>query len=171
MRQEKKPCVYIVASKRNGTLYIGVTSDVWSRAADHKQGLREGFAKKYGVDRLVYYEVHDDMDAAIRREKQLKIWNRAWKIRIIEGMNPEWCDLFDMEVGAVLDGPADAERLQAEPEPDHAGISPRHLRSPTTLRHSREGGDPAKPIVVRDRHAACHAVKNLAPHGFPPPRE
>lgn len=89
------PCVYILASGRNGTLYIGVTSSLEDRASLHKKDLIEGVSKRYGVHHLVSYEMHATMTEAIRREKQLKKWNRAWKIRIIEQMNPEWLDLFD----------------------------------------------------------------------------
>jgi putative endonuclease len=102
--------VYILASQRNGTLYIGVTSDLAARISMHKQDLIEGFTKTYGVHRLVYYEMHGSMDAAIVREKRLKEWQRAWKIRLIESMNPEWIDLFDERTGAILDGPADTAR-------------------------------------------------------------
>ena len=108
--REKNPCVYILASRRNGTLYIGVTSDLFQRVALHKQNLIEGFTKKYHVHRLVYYETHPTMDGAIRREKQLKEWRRAWKIRLIESMNPEWIDLFEEATGEILDGPADVAR-------------------------------------------------------------
>ncbi len=108
--QAKSPCVYILASRRNGTLYIGVTSDLHQRISLHKQDLIEGFTKKYRVHCLVYYEMHTLMDAAIRREKQLKEWRRLWKIRLIESMNPEWVDLFDEQSGEVLDGPADMAR-------------------------------------------------------------
>jgi len=106
----KTPCVYILASRRNGTLYIGVTSDLHQRMPLHKQGPIEGFTKKYRVHCLVYYEMHETMDAAIRREKQLKEWRRLWKIRLIESMNPEWVDLFDERSGEVLDGSADVAR-------------------------------------------------------------
>ena len=106
----KQPCVYILASSRNGTLYIGVTSDVFGRVVLHKQDLIEGFTKRYGVHRLVYYEMHETMPEAIQREKRLKKWNRAWKIRLIESMNPEWNDLFDEFWGAINDGPADLAR-------------------------------------------------------------
>lgn len=106
----KQPCVYILASKRNGTLYIGVTSNLFIRVCNHKQDLIEGFTKRYGVHRLVYYEAHQTMDAAIVREKRLKKWNRAWKVRLIESMNPEWEDLFDEFWGAINDGPADIAR-------------------------------------------------------------
>jgi len=80
----REPAVYILASKRNGTLYIGVTSNLISRVSEHKQNLLDGFTKRYSVHRLVYFELHDDMDAAIRREKQLKKWSRIKKIELIE---------------------------------------------------------------------------------------
>jgi putative endonuclease len=106
----KQPCVYILASKRNGTLYTGVTSALFNRVGLHKQDLIEGFTKRYGVHRLVYYEMHRTTDAAILREKRVKKWNRAWKIRLIESMNPEWNDLFDEFWAEIKDGPADIER-------------------------------------------------------------
>ena len=106
----KCPCVYIIASKRDGVLYIGVTSDLEGRMAEHDQGLIAGFTKRYGMKLLVYYEFHDDMTAAIRREKQLKEWRRAWKVRLIEGMNPEWENLFDPPSGEISAGPADSAR-------------------------------------------------------------
>ena len=92
---ERSPCVYILASKRNGTLYIGVTSDLPGRIHQHRSGTIEGFSKRYDVKTLVWYEVHDEMEAAIRREKQLKKWERAWKLRLIEDGNPEWRDLAE----------------------------------------------------------------------------
>ena len=92
---EKQPCVYILASQQNGTLYIGVTSDVVRRGWEHRNNQVAGFTKTYHVHRLVYYETHDDMISAITREKQLKKWNRAWKIRLIEQMNPAWRDLWE----------------------------------------------------------------------------
>ena len=87
-----------------------MTSDLAQRVSLHKQDLIEGFTRKYRVHRLVYYETHSTMDAAIRREKQLKEWRRLWKIRPIESMNPEWVDLFDERTGEVFDGPADLSR-------------------------------------------------------------
>jgi putative endonuclease len=108
--RERNPCVYILASQRNGTLYVGVTSDLAQRVSLHKQDLMEGFTKKYRVHLLVYYETHPTMDAAIRREKQIKEWRRLWKIRLIENMNPEWIDLFDESTGEIFDGPADVSR-------------------------------------------------------------
>jgi len=92
---EKRGYVYIMASKRNGTLYIGATSDLLKRAAEHRNGIIEGFTKRYGCKMLAWYEIHDRMDDAIRREKQLKEWHRAWKLRLIEQPNPDWNDLFE----------------------------------------------------------------------------
>ena len=86
--------VYILASKENGTLYIGVTNSLIKRVYEHKQGLIEGFSKKYNVHRLVYYEITNDVNSAIYREKCLKKWNRAWKIRLIKENNPSWEDLY-----------------------------------------------------------------------------
>jgi putative endonuclease len=91
----KQPAVYILTSKRNGTLYIGMTSNLQKRAWEHKNDLIEGFTKKYVVHRLVYYELHQDMMSAITREKQMKKWNRAWKVELIEQLNPEWKDLWE----------------------------------------------------------------------------
>ncbi len=91
----KNPCVYILASKKNGTFYIGVTSDFAQRISQHKSGVVEGFVKKYNVNLLVYYEQHETMDVAIMREKQLKKWNRQWKMNLIERDNPQWLDLSD----------------------------------------------------------------------------
>ncbi len=90
----KQPAVYILASKRNGTLYIGVTSDLVQRVWQHKNDVVRGFTQKYGVHQLVWYELHEDMENAIIREKRLKNWKRAWKIRLIEKMNPKWSDLY-----------------------------------------------------------------------------
>jgi putative endonuclease len=91
----KQPAVYILASKRNGTLYIGVTSNLQKRAWEHKNDVIEGFTKQYRVHLLVYYELHGDMVSAITREKQIKKWNRAWKIELIEEKNPDWKDLWN----------------------------------------------------------------------------
>ena len=92
---QKQPAVYILANKRNGTLYIGVTSDLPKRAWEHKNDLVEGFSSKYKIHRLVYYEIYGDMMSAITREKQIKKWNRAWKLELIEEENPEWNDLWN----------------------------------------------------------------------------
>jgi putative endonuclease len=87
--------VYILASQRRGTLYIGVTSNLIKRIYEHKNGLVYGFTKKYGVHRLVYFEVAKDAKAALSRERQMKKWNRVWKLKLIEEHNPEWADLYD----------------------------------------------------------------------------
>ena len=91
----KQPSVYILASKRNGTLYVGVTSDLIRRVWQHTSDLVDGFTKRYGVHNLVWYESCDDMTVAIAREKAIKEWQRAWKIRLIQEANPEWKDLYD----------------------------------------------------------------------------
>jgi len=90
----KEPCVYIMASKENGTLYVGVTSDLVKRVAEHKEALIEGFTKRYAVKTLVWYERHETMESAIVRETQIKKWNRAWKLREIGAFNPSWRDLY-----------------------------------------------------------------------------
>ncbi len=87
--------VYIMASKRNGTLYIGVTSDLEQRVYEHREGLIGGFTKKYGCKRLVWYEEHYNIADAIQREKSLKRWYRKWKLKLIEDMNPQWEDLYE----------------------------------------------------------------------------
>jgi putative endonuclease len=85
----------MLCSKRNGTLYVGVTSDLVKRIYEHKNNLVEGFTKKYNVHRLVWYEIHDSAESAITREKQIKKWKRAWKLRLIEKNNPKWNDLYE----------------------------------------------------------------------------
>ncbi|MBI1180157.1 MAG: GIY-YIG nuclease family protein [Alphaproteobacteria bacterium] len=87
--------VYILASQRNGTLYIGVTTDLPRRMHEHRTGVYRGFTARYGVKTLVYYEAHDGIEEAIRREKALKKWRRRWKLQLIEDMNPDWLDLYD----------------------------------------------------------------------------
>ena len=91
----KQYYVYILSSRKNGALYIGVTDDLIRRIYEHKQNLIEGYTNKYNVHTLVYYEAHDDIQEAIIREKQIKKWNRKWKLRLIEEMNLEWRDLYD----------------------------------------------------------------------------
>jgi len=90
----KQPAVYILASKRNGTLYIGVTSNLVKRIWEHRNNLLEGFTESYGVHNLVWYEPHESMESAIQREKRLKDWKRKWKMRLIESANPNWEDLY-----------------------------------------------------------------------------
>lgn len=105
--------VYMMASRKHGTLYIGVTSDLHGRAAQHRQGVMDGFTSQYGVKRLVWYERHDGVEAAIHREKRLKKYKREWKINLIERDNPEWDDLFPQFF--VEDGPL--AHLQPREEP------------------------------------------------------
>ena len=87
--------VYMMASKRNGTLYIGVTSNLLKRAWEHREGVADGFTKRYGCKSLVWFEAHDDLQEARQREVRLKKWNRSWKLRLIEEQNPEWRDLYE----------------------------------------------------------------------------
>ena len=86
--------MYILASKRNGTLYVGVTSDLLKRVWEHKDNVVEGFTRRYGVHILVWFEMHETMESAITREKAIKEWKRAWKLKMIEKTNPEWRDLY-----------------------------------------------------------------------------
>ena len=92
----KEPAVYILANKKNGTLYIGVTSDVIKRVFEHKNNFSKGFTNKYGTHLLVYYESCETMEIAILREKQMKRWKREWKIRLINKVNPDWKDLYSL---------------------------------------------------------------------------
>ena len=95
----KHPAVYILATGKRGTLYIGVTSDLIARTWQHREHVVEGFTKRYKVTMLVWYELHGTMESAIQREKQLKKWNREWKLRLVSESNPEWRDLWDEIVG------------------------------------------------------------------------
>ena len=90
----KQPAVYILASKQNGTLYIGVTSNLVKRIWEHKNNMVEGFTKHYNVHRLVWYELHESMETTITREKRLKNWKRKWKLELIESSNPKWQDFY-----------------------------------------------------------------------------
>ena len=94
MALEKQPAVYILASRRNGTLSIGVTSNLVKRIWEHKNNLAEGFTKRHRIHQLVWYEAHEVMDSAIQREKRLKEWKRSWKLKLIESTNPDWQDLY-----------------------------------------------------------------------------
>ncbi|MBL8375614.1 GIY-YIG nuclease family protein [Accumulibacter sp.] len=96
---DRQPAVYILASKPYGTLYIGVTSDLVRRIWEHRSDLVDGFSRRYGCHQLVYFEQHGNIIEAIQREKQMKKWNRAWKIQLIEAQNPGWQDQWSMIVG------------------------------------------------------------------------
>jgi putative endonuclease len=92
---DKQPVVYILANKRNGTLYVGVTSDLVKRVWEHKNNVVKGFTERYGVHQLVWYETHETMESATERESALKNWKRAWKLELIEKSNPNWQDLYE----------------------------------------------------------------------------
>lgn len=91
---DKQPCVYLLASRRNGTLYVGVTSDLVKRVWEHRNDLIEGFTKRYGVHTLVWLERHETMESAIAREKAIKEWKRNWKLELIEHVNPDWRHMY-----------------------------------------------------------------------------
>jgi putative endonuclease len=112
---EITPCVYLLASKPNGILYTGVTSNLHARMEDHVNGTFEGFTKRYRVKMLAYYEMLETMPDAITREKRIKEWKRAWKVRLIHAFNPAWHDFYDRESGSISDGPADVDRLSKDP--------------------------------------------------------
>jgi putative endonuclease len=95
MMPSKAYYVYLLASRKHGTLYVGVTNDLVRRVYEHKQQATGGFSARYGVSRLVWYEAHDDASAAIQREKEIKKWRRNWKISLIEADNPDWLDLWE----------------------------------------------------------------------------
>lgn len=92
---DKQPTVYLLANRKRGTLYIGVTSDLVRRVAEHKTGALGGFTKRYEIHQLVWYEAHGSMGSAIKREKAIKKWKRSWKLELIETNNPDWWDLYD----------------------------------------------------------------------------
>ena len=120
-RPDKEPLVYILASRPNGTLYIGVTSNIYERMCQHRDGSFGGFTAKYNVKQLVYFEVHESMDSAIQRESRLKKWHRLWKIRLIEQIIPTWSDLFDPAEGVKQMGQSgQAFRDWSEDEDDNA---------------------------------------------------
>ncbi|MBB5190861.1 putative endonuclease [Silvimonas terrae] len=96
---DKQPAVYILANARNGTLYIGVTSNLLQRMWQHRESVIDGFTSQYEVKTLVWYEMHSTMESAICREKALKKWERSWKLRLIEKTNPQWCGLWPQIIG------------------------------------------------------------------------
>jgi putative endonuclease len=131
--------VYIMASGRNGTLYIGVTSDLNQRVATHKGGGLEGFSKKYGCKRLVWYEPQGDMRAAIQREKTLKRWVRKWKLALIEDLNPEWRDLAEGWGEVALAGSSGLPLAFSEAPPEEDDKFS-HLSPPRTPHPSASAG-------------------------------
>jgi putative endonuclease len=113
MKRERQPAVYIMASKRNGTLYIGVTSNLLQRVWQHREGVVDGFTNTYDVKMLVWYEQHETMESAIRREKAMKKWNRAWKLKVIEATNPAWRDLWNDITGVAAEDAVHPEALDS----------------------------------------------------------
>jgi len=111
-----QPCVYLLASNRNGTLYVGVTSDLIKRIWEHREHAVEGFTQRYGVVRLVWYELHPTMESAIQREKRIKKWNRAWKVQLIDEMNASWRDLWPDISGQVPQPTSIDSRLRGNDE-------------------------------------------------------
>jgi putative endonuclease len=142
----KAPAVYILASQRNGTLYIGVTSNLTQRIWQHREGVVEGFTQQHAVKTLVWYEQHETMESAIKREKVLKKWNRDWKLRLIEARNPEWNDLWFEITGQT------PEDLQSHQTPS----------SPSVFI-----GDPALHSIVQSTTNMDGATRNEQT-GFPP---
>ena len=96
LSMKKGGATYILANKPGGTIYVGVTNDLVRRVHEHRTGAVDGFTKTYGIKSLVWFEIHDGIEAAIAREKQIKAWRRAWKISLIREFNPQWCDLYQM---------------------------------------------------------------------------
>jgi predicted GIY-YIG superfamily endonuclease len=140
----KRPCVYIMASQRNGTLYVGVTSDLSRRAFEHRTGAIEGFSRSYGCKLLVWFESHVRMDEAIAREKQIKAGSRAKKLALVETSNPDWADLYDSlnaQSMLLLDGAAlsrqkasDSETIQTKRPPQSPSLDRFALLAMTTER-------------------------------------
>jgi putative endonuclease len=113
---ERQPYVYLLASDRNGTLYVGVTSDLIRRTWEHREHTAEGFSRRYDVTRLVWFEAHATMESAILREKRIKKWNRAWKVRLVDAANPSWRDMWFDIVGQVPRATSMDSRLRGNDE-------------------------------------------------------
>ena len=155
----KQPAVYLLASQRNGTLYVGVTSDLIKRIWQHRTHAVEGFTKKYNVNLLMWFEQHETMESAIAREKTIKKWNRLWKLALIEKTNPNWIDLWPVITGEILDSRRrgnderggvsfscyerymDSGMAARNIRVPHASSAP-HAVIPVPRRHSRAGGNP-----------------------------
>ena len=135
----KHPCVYLLASNRNGTLYIGVTSNLIARVWQHREHVAEGFTAKYDVTRLVWYEQHETMESAILREKRLKKWRRAWKVELVESANPSWRDLWPDILGLE---PTSSPRPELSSPRKHEPSSPRKHESSSPR---KRGSTPTTP--------------------------
>jgi putative endonuclease len=165
----KAPAVYILASQRNGTLYIGVTSDLIQRIWQHRESVVEGFTQQHAVKTLVWYEQHETMESAIKREKTLKKWNRDWKLRLIEKGNPEWLDLW-----ADITGQTIGEQQPLIPlspiAPAPSSPSASSPSSPSVTPPSSPSvfiGDPALNSIVQSTTNMDGATRNEQT-GFPP---
>ena len=135
----KNPAVYILASQRNGTLYIGVTANLVQRIWQHREGVVEGFTQQHGVKTLVWYEQHETMESAIAREKALKKWNRAWKLGLIEKRNPQWQDLWLEITGQTPD--VTVGQSETPPRHSRAGGNPVTTATETNLDSRLRGND------------------------------
>ena len=137
----KHPCTYVLASNRNGTLYIGVTSNLIARIWQHREHLVDGFSARYDVTKLVWYEQHETMESAILREKRLKKWRRAWKVELVESVNPSWRDLWPDIVGLE---PRSFPRIELSSQPSESS-SPRSEPSPPRSEPSSSRSEPSSP--------------------------
>lgn len=146
----KTPAVYLMASQRNGTLYVGVTSDLIKRDWQHRTHAVAGFTEKYNVTLLVWFEQHETMESAIAREKAIKKWNRAWKFNLIEQTNPNWLDLWPVITGEQAD-------FRVPDIGEHSSAPSRHSSAPS--RHSRVGGNPAKQTAPQSGQNDCPAAQ------------
>jgi len=133
----KHPCVYLLASHRNGTLYVGVTSNLVARVWQHREHAVEGFTAKYDVTRLVWYEQHEALESAILREKRLKKWRRAWKVELVDAFNPSWRDLWPDIVGLE---PASSPRTHSS-SPRTRGSTPATPKTATSMDPRVRGDD------------------------------
>jgi len=140
----RHPCVYLLASRRNGTLYLGVTSNLVARVWQHREHVVEGFTAKYDVTRLVWYEQHETMESAILREKRLKKWRRAWKMELVDAFNPSWRDLWPDIVGLEPASSPRPEPSSPRPEPSSPrtrGSRPATPQTATSLDPRMRGDD------------------------------
>ena len=150
----KHPCIYILASKRNGTLYIGVTSNLIARVWQHRKHLVDGFSAKYDVTHLVWYEQHETMESAILREKRLKKWRRSWKVELVESVNPSWRDLWPDIVGLEPTSSSPPEPSSPHPGPSSPrkrGSTPVTTETTMSLDSRVRGSDEAGSLDPRVR--------------------
>ena len=144
MKRDFQPCVYLLASHRNGTLYCGVTSDLMGRLWQHREEVTKGFGKDHGIKRLMWFEQHATMESAILREKQIKKWNRAWKVELLEKGNPDWRDLavdlgFDVAPSHRLLGQQMDSRFRGNDEREGDEMSAHLLPHPNLVIPAKAG--------------------------------